>query len=185
VGGIAPEKMAPGGALLENNACGHMAEPHRPEIPEWQISRSRQSRPIVNLTAAGAKRTLSDSGTGISMRLTAGYPRPARARPASRRYLRQQRNPFESEQFMARGPIKMEEDMKVAIASTFAAAMLAASSLGFAAETNNNNNKSNNQNDKTGSINTEGRTLTPEEREFCVANPNDSKCQGLGGEINQ
>lgn len=75
--------------------------------------------------------------------------------------------------------------MKVAIASTFAAVMLAASSLTFAAETISDNNKSNKQNDVTGSINKEGRTLTPEEREFCVANPKDSKCQGLGGEINQ
>lgn len=75
--------------------------------------------------------------------------------------------------------------MKVAIASTFAAAMLAVSSLAFAAETISDQNKSNNQNDKTGSINKEGRTLTAEEREFCVGNPNDAKCQGLGGEINQ
>lgn len=75
--------------------------------------------------------------------------------------------------------------MKIALASTFAAAMLAASSLAFAAETISDQNQSNNQNDKTGSINKEGRTLTPEEREFCVANPKDSKCQGLGGEINQ
>jgi hypothetical protein len=78
-----------------------------------------------------------------------------------------------------------EESMKVAIASTLAAAMLAASSFAFAAETISDQNKSNKQNDVTGSINKEGRTLTQEEREFCVANPKDSMCQGLGGEINQ
>ena len=74
--------------------------------------------------------------------------------------------------------------MKVALASTIAA-MLAASSTAFAAQTISNNNSSNKQNETTGSINKEGRTLSAEEREFCVANPKDSKCQGLGGEVNQ
>lgn len=78
--------------------------------------------------------------------------------------------------------------MKAAIASTFAVAMLAASSFAFAADNNNNKNEADGaprDEQSTGSINTEGRTLTPEEREFCLANPGDSKCQGLGGEMNQ
>ena len=75
--------------------------------------------------------------------------------------------------------------MKTAIASTFAVAMLAASSFAYAADNNNNKDAGPRDEQTTGSVNTEGRTLTPEEREFCVANPSDSKCQGLGGEMNQ
>lgn len=76
--------------------------------------------------------------------------------------------------------------MKVAL--TLAAGMLAASSMAFAADNNggkNNGKDSALDNSKTNSINSEGRTISPEEREFCVANPGDSKCQGLGGEMNQ
>ena len=78
--------------------------------------------------------------------------------------------------------------MKTAIASTFAAAMLAASTLAFAADNNagkNPNDETNRDEQTTGSINSEGRTVSPEERELCLANPSDSKCQGLGGETNR
>lgn len=78
--------------------------------------------------------------------------------------------------------------MKTAIASAFAAAILAASSLAFAADNDPGNNPGDEQTrDKqtTGSINSEGRTVPPEQRDFCLANPSDSKCQGLGGESNQ
>ena len=78
--------------------------------------------------------------------------------------------------------------MKVAIASTFAAAMLAASSLAFSADNNggkNPNDQTIRDQQTTGSINSEGRTVSPEERELCLANPSDSKCQGLGGETDR
>ena len=81
--------------------------------------------------------------------------------------------------------------MKTVIASTLAAAMLAASSFAFAADNNNNNNGANNNTgtprdaQTTGSVNTEGRTVSPQFREFCNTNPSDSMCQGLGGETNQ
>lgn len=81
--------------------------------------------------------------------------------------------------------------MRTVIASTFGAAMLAASSLAFAADNNNtgmnNNNDANTPRDAqtTGSVNAEGRTPSPEFREFCNTNPSDSMCQGLGGEMNQ
>jgi hypothetical protein len=80
----------------------------------------------------------------------------------------------------------MEQTMKVAIASTLAAAILAASSLAFAAD-NNNGGKDGMKTDaeKTGSINNnDGNTVSIEDREFCLANPGDSKCQNLGGEDN-
>jgi len=68
-------------------------------------------------------------------------------------------------------------------ALTLTAGLLAASSFAFAADNNgggkNMNDETNRDLQTTGSINSEGRTLTPQEREFCVANPSDSKCQGL------
>lgn len=77
--------------------------------------------------------------------------------------------------------------MRNVIATTFAATMLAASSLAFAAD--NNATKSNDDATRdaqtTGSVNSEGRTVSPQFREFCNTNPSDSMCQGLGGEMNQ
>jgi len=79
--------------------------------------------------------------------------------------------------------------MKVAIASTFAAALLAASSLTFAADNNNDggNDGMKTDKEKTGSIktNNEGDNVSIEDRQFCIANPADSRCQNLGGEDNQ
>jgi hypothetical protein len=78
--------------------------------------------------------------------------------------------------------------MKTAIATTFAAAMLAASSFAFAADNSGNNNDGNKDMDNkaTGSINNnDGNNVSIEDREFCQANPADAKCQNLGGEMNQ
>ena len=78
--------------------------------------------------------------------------------------------------------------MKTTITATFAAAMLAASSFAFAADNNNSmNNDATGARDAqtTGSVNTEGRTVSPQFRDFCNTNPADSMCQGLGGDINQ
>jgi hypothetical protein len=77
--------------------------------------------------------------------------------------------------------------MRTTIATSFAAGLLAVSSFAFAADNNAGKDPNDTPRDQqtTGSVNTEGRTLSPEEREFCVANPADSKCQGLGGEMNQ
>ena len=77
--------------------------------------------------------------------------------------------------------------MKAAIATTFAAALVAASSLAFAADTGAGDNKDGMKNDPstTGSVTNDGRGVSPQDREFCLANPDDAKCQGLGGEMNQ
>lgn len=77
--------------------------------------------------------------------------------------------------------------MKVAT-STLAAALLAVSSIAYAADNNNNGGKDGMKTDdaKTGSINNNnGDNVSIEDREFCLANPADSKCQNLGGEDNQ
>jgi hypothetical protein len=78
----------------------------------------------------------------------------------------------------------MEENMKLAM--TIAAGLLAASSLAFAADNNAGKNENDMQRDQqtTGSVNTEGRTVSPAFREFCNTNPADSMCQGLGAETN-
>jgi hypothetical protein len=77
--------------------------------------------------------------------------------------------------------------MKIAIASTFAAALLAASSLAFAADNSNNSDGMKTDNERTGSIkkNNKGDNVPIEDRQFCIDNPADSKCQNLGGEDNQ
>jgi hypothetical protein len=76
--------------------------------------------------------------------------------------------------------------MKVAIASTFAAALLAVSSLALAADNNGGKDGMKTDNEKTGSINSnDGDNVSIEDRQFCIANPTDSKCQNLGGEDNQ
>jgi len=74
------------------------------------------------------------------------------------------------------------------IAMTIAAGLLAASSMAFAADNNggkNMNDEGTRDAQTTGSVNTEGRTVSPAFREFCNTNPSDSMCQGLGGEMNQ
>jgi hypothetical protein len=71
--------------------------------------------------------------------------------------------------------------------SLLAVAMLAGSSLAFAAD-NNPGDKNNAGRDEqtTGSINTEGRTPTPEQREYCLTAPaGDPTCQSLGLAPNQ
>jgi hypothetical protein len=76
--------------------------------------------------------------------------------------------------------------MKTALATTLAAGLMAVSSFAFAAD-NNNGTKDGMKNDNqtTGSIDSnDGNTVPLEDREFCIANPGDSKCQGLG-ETNQ
>jgi hypothetical protein len=76
--------------------------------------------------------------------------------------------------------------MKVAIASTFAAALLAVSSLALAADNNGGKDGMKTDNEKTGSINSnDGDNVSIEDRQFCIANPTDSKCQNLAGEDNQ
>jgi len=78
--------------------------------------------------------------------------------------------------------------MKIKFATTLAAGLLAATSFAYAADNNDGRKDPLNERDQqtTGSINTEGRTLSPEERERCMtASPQDASCQGLGGEINQ
>lgn len=78
--------------------------------------------------------------------------------------------------------------MKVKLATALAAGLLAASSFAYAADDNDGKKDMGTERDQqtTGSINTEGRTLSPEERERCMtASPQDASCQGLGGEINQ
>ena len=96
-------EKAPGGALLGSNTCGHMAEPHRPEIPQCQSAPARQSKPIVNLTAASAKAELVQfwhrgfHAAGRTIQVTLDEVMT---------YLPPGRNPFESEQLMARSPIQ-------------------------------------------------------------------------------
>lgn len=77
--------------------------------------------------------------------------------------------------------------MRAAIATTFAAALLAASSMAYAADNNNGDNNDGMKNDPatTGSITNNGRSVPLEDREFCIANPSDAKCQDLGGVTNQ
>lgn len=71
--------------------------------------------------------------------------------------------------------------MKIALA--LAAGLLAASSMSFAADNNGGNNGGKDgmkDNTNTGSImSNDGNNVSIEDREFCVANPKDSKCQGL------
>ena len=67
--------------------------------------------------------------------------------------------------------------------SLLAAAMLAGSSFALAADNKAGDNKDNVPRDQqtTGSINSEGRTPTPEEREYCMTAPaGDATCEGLG-----
>jgi hypothetical protein len=81
----------------------------------------------------------------------------------------------------------MEEIMKNVLATTLAAGLMAVSSFAFAAD-NNNGGKDGMKNDNqtTGSIdNNDGNNVSIEDREFCLSNPGDSKCQKLGGEANQ
>lgn len=60
-------------------------------------------------------------------------------------------------------------------------AMLAGSSLAFATDNNKPDNATSRDETTTGSINSEGRTPTPEEREYCQTAPaGDSTCQSLG-----
>lgn len=69
--------------------------------------------------------------------------------------------------------------MKTAL--TFAAGLLAISSMAFAADNGGKNDGKNNDATHTGSIKSDdGNTVPLGDREFCVANPKDSKCQGLG-----
>lgn len=66
--------------------------------------------------------------------------------------------------------------------SLLAAVMLAGSSLALAAD-NNPGDKDNAPRDEqtTGSISTEGRTPTPDEREYCLTAPaGDATCESLG-----
>lgn len=76
--------------------------------------------------------------------------------------------------------------MKTVIATTFAAAMLAASSFAFAADNTGGKDGVKTDVEKTGSITKSSPDTVPlEDREFCIANPSDAKCQKLGGETNQ
>ena len=67
--------------------------------------------------------------------------------------------------------------------SMLAAAMLAGSSFAFAADNKDVDNRNDVPRDQqtTGSINSEGRTPTPEEREYCMTAPaGDATCASLG-----
>ncbi len=83
--------------------------------------------------------------------------------------------------------------MTIKLAATIGAAMLAMSSFAYAADTGSTSGGTNtgtmdgtkNDPSTTGSITNDGRSLSPQDQEFCKANPSDSKCQGLGGDMNQ
>lgn len=68
--------------------------------------------------------------------------------------------------------------------SILAAAMLAGSSFAFAADNKPDGTSGDatpRDEQTTGSINSEGRTPTPEEREYCMTAPaGDSTCESLG-----
>lgn len=69
------------------------------------------------------------------------------------------------------------------LSSLLGVAMLAGSSFAFAADNKAGDNKDNVPRDEqtTGSINSEGRTPTPEEREYCLTAPaGDATCESLG-----
>jgi len=72
--------------------------------------------------------------------------------------------------------------MKTALAATFAEAMLAASSVAFAADNNGGKNDNNMDNDKTGSINNHDPIDPPDQKsiEYCQTAPaDDANCRNM------